>query len=121
MTIFIASELKNKENIQLKSSEIVDGQNYYVLDIKNNSSVRSLLYINPKTYLIDIYVPIDYKTGVKSALSTNTYLSDYREVQGFLFPFQSSFGFEAQNAKNIIQSIQINPILDNKIFSPEGK
>ena len=119
MTIFIASELKNKDNIQLKPNETVNSQEYYVLDIKNSTAIRRLLYINTKTYMIDAYRSIDYESGSGILDAPTTFLSDYRDVKGFLFPFQAEL--REYETKTITTNIQINIPLDNKIFSPEGK
>ena len=121
MTIFLANELKNKENIQLKSNETIRGKDYYVLDVKNNKTNRNLLYINAKTYVLDIYVPVDYKSGTRQEPNIETFLSEYKEVSGFLFPFVSEVDMAGTQTKTIITNIQINIPLDNKIFSPEGK
>ncbi len=122
MTIFIASELKNKDNIQLKSNEILNGKEYHVLDIKNNTVIRRLLYVNTKTYMIDAYRSVDYENGLELSDIVTTFLSDYRAVQGFLLPFQSSnnnvIGYKS---RRIVTDIQINIPIDNKIFSPENK
>lgn len=117
MTIFLTTELKNKNNIQLKPNEFINGEEYYVLEVKNNRHIRRLLYINMKTYMIDIYTSVDYDG--KSSNATATHLSDYRRVNGFLFPFQSEIPL--YGTKMITTDIQINIPIDNKIFSPEGK
>lgn len=117
MTIFIASELENKENIQLKPNETINGREYYVLDVKNNKVIRRLLYLNTKTYMIDMFVSINPTDGSKIDNAAITYLSDYKNIQGFLFPFQSEI--IDYKTKRITTDIQINIPIDDKIFSPE--
>ena len=115
MTIFIATELKNKNNIKLKTNEFINGKEYYVLEVKNNTVIRRLLYINMKTYMIDICTSVDYDGKSSNAIATH--LSDYRDVKGFLFPFLSEL--KEFGVKMITTDIQINIPIDNKIFSPE--
>ncbi len=121
MTIFIANELKNTGNIQLKRNEILNGKEYHILDIKNNTVIRRLLYINTKTYMIDAYRSVDYENGSELSDIITTFLLDYRDVKGFLFPFQSFTEIAGSKSKRIVTNLQINIPIDNKIFSPESK
>ena len=73
------------------------------------------------------YVPIMQKSvmpkGPAKGMTTETYMSDYQEVNGLLFPFTMEQKFAGQTAVTIsIEKIEINPEIDDKIFMfPDGK
>ncbi len=119
LTMVLAQEYTNKENIQLKAKETLNEKEYYVLDVKNKNQ-RRLIYLDIKTYMIEAYIYINLKDGSKE-YNVITFLSDYRDVKGFLFPFQSQTNVPSTKIKTITTDIQINIPIDNKIFSPESK
>jgi outer membrane lipoprotein-sorting protein len=73
------------------------------------------------------YVPILTKSvvpkGPGKGMTSETFFSDYQEVNGLLFPFTMEQKFSGQTQATInVEKIEINPDIDDKVFAfPDGK
>jgi len=78
--------------LRLLDRELVDGTNYYVVEVRFDDGFTTYLYVNPSTNLIDrmrdiraLHPDIDAKTRW-----IEQRYEDFREVDGRIFPFKSS-------------------------------
>jgi predicted Zn-dependent peptidase len=84
-------ELNHKEqNYTLTGIENVDGKEMYVVK-QIDGEEESFIYYNKTSYLKEKVVSIR-KQGEETAETTITY-GDYKDVEGFLFPYSTSIGF----------------------------
>jgi len=79
-------------------------------------------YYFDKEYAVPILVKKPVKTGPAKGQFAETYLSDYREVDGLTFPFFIESKVNGQSLQKLrVKSIQINPELDANFFTMPGK
>ena len=61
--------------------------------------------------------PLDRKTG-----RVDIHFSDYREVEGMLFPFRQVVSFEGEQLVTVtVDSVEVNPTLSEALFEPPGR
>jgi len=96
--------------VELKGAEDVDGKPAWKVQLTKPSGQTSVVFY-------------DQKNGLKlksvsqqGQMTITTVYSDYREVDGILFPFTSKQSVGPQSFDVITNSIKINTGLDDKIF-----
>ncbi len=96
--------------VELKGAEEVDGKAAWKVEITTPAGKKS----------VDFY---DQKTGLKlksvaqqGQMSITTLYSDYREVEGVLFPFKMNQSVGPQSFDVITSSIEINKGIDDSVF-----
>jgi hypothetical protein len=79
---------------------------------------------NASFYFFDkeSYVPIVVKSEVKKGPAkgkfSETYMSDYQEVNGLILPFTIDSKFEGQVQASIkVNTIELNVVIDDKVFA----
>jgi predicted Zn-dependent peptidase len=96
--------------VELKGAEDVDGKAAWKIQVTTPSGKTS----------VDFY---DQESGLKvksvaqqGQMSITTLLSDYREVEGILFPFKMNQSMGPQSFDVLVKSIEVNKGLDDKMF-----
>jgi len=96
--------------VELKGAEDVDGKAAWKVQVTTASGKTS----------VDFY---DQESGLKiksvaqqGQMSITTLLSDYREVEGVLFPFKMNQSMGPQSFDVLVKSIEVNKGIDDKIF-----
>jgi hypothetical protein len=120
--VFGLHELRQRgHQVELAGREKIDGISYYALALTLKDGYRTILYVDPTSWLITrrrdsrpLHPDIDPTPTTMEQQS-----SDFRAVSGVQFPFANSetdlkTGKVLETAK--IQSIQINPPIDPSFF-----
>ena len=97
-------------SIEVVGTELVDGIETIHLTLVNREG-PSHFYLDANTYL-----PIQIKTMV-AGINSTTKLSDYRNVDGLLFPFLVEADTQMGSQAIIFDEMQINIPIDDQIFS----
>jgi hypothetical protein len=113
---------KKGHEVTLEGTEEIDGVKCFKIKLVKNKN-------NPKDDAIELhffdaenYVPIvkvSYvKTGPQKGTEVKSYLSDYQEVGGLMFPFSMEQKVNGQTvAKLNIEAVTIDDIKDDTIFA----
>jgi len=113
---------KKGHEVTLEGTEEIDGVKCYKLKLVRNKN-------NPKEDITEIHffdaenfvpiVQVSYvRTGPQKGTEVKTYLSDYQEVGGLMFPFSIEQKVNGQTAmKATMEKITINDITDDSIFA----
>jgi hypothetical protein len=97
-------------SIEVVGTEMVDGIEAIHLTVVVRGDT-SQFYLDANTYL-----PIQIKT-VTEGMNTTTIMSDYRNVDGLLFPFSVEIDTQMGAQALIFDEVQINVPVDDQIFS----
>lgn len=97
-------------SIEFVGTEMVDGIEAIHLTVVTREA-PSHFYLDANTYL-----PIQIKTMV-AGINNTTKLSDYRNVDGLLFPFLVEADTQMGSQAIIFDEMQINTPIDDQIFS----
>ena len=107
--------------LEYQGREKLDGIDYYVLKLTLSDGFVTYRYVNPKTWLIDR--GRDYRAFHPALDSHETWVetrwSDYRPVEGLLYPFASmnvDLGTGRELAVQKVTSLRINPKFDPVLF-----
>jgi len=108
--------IEGTETFKLKLSKepiMIDGEK--TEDISN--------YYFDADYFVPILIESEIKTGPAKGMIQQTRLSDYQEVSGLYFAFSTEVGVKGQpgNQTITIQSIELNPTIDDAIFKMPAK
>jgi outer membrane lipoprotein-sorting protein len=118
---FIDYQKKGHE-VTLEGTEEIDGVKCYKVKLIRNKN-------NPKEDITEVhffdaenFVPIVQatyiRTGPAKGQEVRTFLSDYQEVDGLMFPFSIEQKVNGQTAMKItIDKVQLNSISDDSIFA----
>lgn len=113
---------KKGHEVTLEGMEEVDGVKCHKIKLVRNKN-------NPKEDITEIYyfdsenyVPIVQSSFIRSGPQKGTevksYLSDYQDVNGLMFPFSMEQKVNGQTASKItIEKITLNDITDDSIFA----
>ncbi len=116
-------------SVELIGKESIDGtETFKVKLIKEPKTIEGKKEDDMSFYFFDTenYVPIAVQTELKQGpgkgLVMEITLSDYQEVDGLYFPFSQTQGMKGQpSVPLIIESIELNPTIDEKEFKfPEN-
>lgn len=125
--------LKYKEKgytLTLEGEESIEGTDCFKLKMTKKPMVIDGKEEDNITYYFfekENFVPILTKSvvpkGPGKGMTSETYLSDYQEVNGLLFPFTIEQKFSGQTQATInVEKIEINPDIDDKVFAfPDSK
>lgn len=102
--------------LELDGTEDVDGTESYVLKLTKKNGNIDYFYIDTDSYLI---LKARSKTMMQgSEIETETLLSNYQEVEGFVMPFNTEQQMNGQTMITImIEDVQVNQEVDDAIFS----
>lgn len=117
-------------SVELLGKETVDGSETFKIKLtKKPITVDGKLTDNITFYYFDTenYVPImtesEVKVGPNKGVVAQAKMSDYQDVNGFLFPFSMAEGAKGGQLQGItITAIEVNPKVDEAGFKfPEGQ
>lgn len=102
--------------LELEGTEDVDGTESYVLKLTKKNGNIDYFYIDTDSYLI---LKGRSKTMMQgSEIETETLLSNYQEVEGFVMPFNTEQQMNGQTMITImIEDVQVNQEVDDATFS----
>jgi outer membrane lipoprotein-sorting protein len=110
-TVYSAAPNRQRVEVNVQGQQIVqayDGETAW--------------WINPFMGGADPQTMPAEETGPAKGQFTETYLSDYREVDGLTFPFFIESKVNGQSLQKLsVKSIQINPELDANFFTMPAK
>lgn len=100
-------KVKLTKDPMLIEGEEIENVSYYYFDSEN---------------FVPILIEAEIKQGQAKGMISQTFLSDYQEVDGVYFPFSMIQGAKGYPGQTItIKSIDINPEIDKSILAyPEG-
>jgi hypothetical protein len=100
-------KVKLTKDPMLVEGEEIENISYYYFDSEN---------------FVPILIEAEIKQGQAKGMISQTFLSDYQEVEGIYFPFSMIQGAKGYPGQAItIKSININPEIDKTILAyPEG-
>ncbi len=99
----------------LKDSENIEGKDYFVLVQTFSDGFSQTLYLDSKTYLPYKTVASVNSMGVEA--EAETYLSDWREVDGIMFSFSARILYDGEEAVTMTFSeVKFNTGLEDSLF-----
>ncbi|RMG24105.1 MAG: hypothetical protein D6730_13195 [Bacteroidetes bacterium] len=114
--------------ITLEGKEEIDGVECFKLKVERNKNNEREAYTEYHFFDTENFVPIMYRTPVRlgpsKGMETETYLSDYQEVEGgLIMPFYIESRTNGQvGQKIVIETITVNEDLPDELFAyPETK
>lgn len=116
-------------SVELMGTETVDGTETFkiklvktpvLVDGKEEENVS--YYYFDKDNFVPIMVENTAKAGPMKGTTTMSYLSDYQEMNGLVFPLTTDVKFNGQSFQTVtLQKIEINPTVEDSVFSmPTG-
>jgi outer membrane lipoprotein-sorting protein len=111
-------DYKEKGNtVELAGKEQVEGADAYKLKVTlKNGDIRNI-YLDAETYL---EIKVEAKRTVRGTeVEGESYMSDYKEVEGMMMPFAVESGVKGspQRQKIVIEKVELNPMLPDSLFS----
>lgn len=115
-------DYKEKGNkVELVGKEQVEGADAYKLKVTLKSGQQRVIYLDAESGL---EVKTEAKRTIRgSEVDGETYLSDYKEVNGLMMPFTMESGAKGQSMrqKMVIDSVETNVALSDTLFNmPAG-
>jgi len=106
--------------VELLGKTEVDGEQYYELKIIRNNGLTEHWYIDCETYLVTIksYTVVYENKGASfDSLTIKVYYSDYKPVDGLTFPHYNERTARIFHFAQIIEQVELNVPLDERLFS----
>jgi hypothetical protein len=94
--------------------DTVEGNIVHVLELAKANGNTETWYLNADTYLA--YKYSSRWTDFTYPISAETFFDDYREVGGLMFPHYIERIFGTRNRMTIIEQIELNPELNEKLL-----
>ncbi len=110
-------ELKYDElgyTLQLKSIEMVDGKETYMIEVVHPGSGTGYDYYDTESWLKVREDKVEETPDGSMVQTTN--LSDYQEVDGILYPHKLDLVIGPQQISGTVESISLNAGIDDSIF-----
>ncbi len=102
--------------LELDGTEEVDGEETYVLKLNKDSGNTDYYYLDKDNYRVVKVRSTAIMNG--SEVETETFLSNYQDVEGYMMPFVTEQRFDGQPANRImIEEVTFNEKMDDDIFS----
>ncbi len=99
----------------LKDSETIEGKDYFVLVQTFSDGFSQTLYIDSKTYLPYKSVATMTQMGVEA--EAETFMSDWREVDGIMVSFSARIFYDGEEAVTMTFSeVKFNTGLEDSLF-----
>ncbi len=113
----IGSLIFYKENgytLSLIGDDTIEGQDCFVIKLAREEKSYDLFYLSQESYRLVMH-QTRYATGPDGS---QTYYSDYRQVNGVWFAFvEETSGSSSPGKKRIYTSIKVNTPIDRSIFT----
>ncbi len=102
----------------LKESENIEGKDYYVLEQSFPDGFTLTMYIDSKSYLPYKSVSIVNQMGVEA--EAETFLSDWRKVEGQMFSFSMNVFYDGEEAVAMtFTEVKFNTGIEDSFFKME--
>ena len=107
---------QNDVTVQYSGTEDVNGKKSSVLLVKMPSGEMLKIFVSEETHLV---VKIAYRqTQQGTTANLETIYSDYRELEGVMFPFSYvQYIDEEQHTKNNVSTLKVNTDIDESLFN----
>jgi outer membrane lipoprotein-sorting protein len=104
--------------IELEGTEMVEGNGTYRLKVTRKDGVQRHVWIDGKTFLESKIEGNPHRFDGKMR-GVQSYLSDYRSVDGLMIPFESETRLEGVRAshKLTLEKVEINPTIEDSAFA----
>lgn len=108
-------------NVVLEGNEEIEGTETFKLKLtKKNGDIE--YYFFDTEYFVPIMQRAFVKSGPAKGQETETYISDYQEVDGFMMPFFIDTRMNGQSImKMTIEGYTLNEEIDDSIFAMPGE
>jgi hypothetical protein len=110
-------ELKYDElgyTLQLKSIEMIDGKETYMVEIFHPGSGTGYDYYDCESWLKIREDKVEETPDGSMVQTTN--LSDYKEVDGILYPHKIDLIIGPQQISGTVESVKLNAGIDDEVF-----
>lgn len=103
--------------LELEGKETVEGADAFKVKLTKKNGDVEYYYFDTENY-VPIMVKAVIKTGPTKGQFSETYMSDYQEVDGLMFPFFIETKLGGQSVQKItIKSIVTNETFEDKLFA----
>ena len=122
---FIDYKTKGHE-VTLLGTEEIEGVKCFKLQMIKNKfndkeDVPQVHYFDSENF-VPIMVMANARSGPMKGMETRTYLSDYQEVDGVMFPFSTELKVNGQTVQKFsFQKVTLNENIDDSIFAFPAK
>lgn len=112
---------KKGHKVTYEGREDVEGTETYVLKLEKANGNVEFHYYDPE-YFVPIMTKSSIKSGPMKGQSTETFLSDYQEVEGLMFPFFMDTKMNGESMQKLsIENIELNVDVPDEMFAmPES-
>jgi outer membrane lipoprotein-sorting protein len=118
--LFLATVTKGHQ-LELAGEETIEGAVCYSLKLTKKSGDVEFHFFD-KDALVPIMIRTTIRTGDAQGQFVETYMSEYQEVNGLMFPHALETKFNGQSQQKIsIQSIVLNESYPDSMFTYPGK
>lgn len=103
--------------VELVGKEQVEGADAHKLKVTLKSGNVRNIYLDAETYL---QIKAESKRTVRGTeVESESYMSDYKEVDGMMMPFAIEAGVKGnpQRQKIVIEKVEFNPVLSDTLFT----
>jgi outer membrane lipoprotein-sorting protein len=105
----------------LKGKEKIEGKDYFVLEQTIPGDIKTAQYVDTETYLV-YKIESSYLNRKGVAAKDETFMSDYKEVDGVMIAYSLTIPFEGEEPmKFIITKVSFNTGLDDSLFKMSKK
>jgi outer membrane lipoprotein-sorting protein len=105
--------------LELEGTEMVEGKANYRLKVTTKAGVERHVWVDGKTFLESKIEGNPHRFDGRMR-GVQSYLGDYRSVDGLMIPFESETrieGVRASSHKLTLEKVQINPTIEDSAFS----
>jgi len=103
--------------VALEGKETIEGTETFKVKLTKKNGDVEYHYFDTENY-VPIMVKTFAKAGPAKGQASETYLSDYQEVEGLMFPFFIDTKMGGQSIMKIaIKSVKLNEPMDDKLFA----
>ena len=103
--------------VELDGTEEIEGTKCFKLKMKRKVGDERIYFIDSENY-VTVMVRSFAAVGPAKGMAAETYLSDYKEVDGLMVPHTIEQKMDGQTAMVIkTEKVELNPQLDKAIFS----
>ncbi len=110
-------DYKEKGNtVELVGKEQVEGADAHKLKVTLKNGEVRYIYLDAETYL---EIRTDAKRTIRGTeVESESYMGDYKEVEGLMMPFAVESGAKGspQRQKIVIEKVELNPTLPDSLF-----
>jgi outer membrane lipoprotein-sorting protein len=102
--------------LELEGSGEEDGKSVFILKLTKKTGNTDYYYIDQESYLVYKQKSKSFLNGVE--VEVETFLSDYRDVEGCMMPFQTTQRADGQEIMNLkLNKVELNVPLDDALFA----